>query len=102
MLFGETHSAFLTLREQANARAERMAEWHQKAGELSEHRRVIDELEQRAERLAMHSTEMEKLADAAKPLYDSLDDAQTGRFRILLRMAAGRHWHHGSEGFHHG
>jgi LTXXQ motif family protein len=91
-----------TLREQANTRAARMAEWHQKSGELSEHRSVIDGLEQRAKRLAMRSAEMGKLADAAKPLYDSLDDAQKGRFRILLRMAAGGHWHHGSEGFHHG
>ncbi|WGJ14978.1 Spy/CpxP family protein refolding chaperone [Methylocapsa sp. D3K7] len=91
-----------TLRDQANARAARMAEWHQKTGELSEHRSVIEGLEQGAKRLATRSAEMEKLADAAKPLYDSLDDAQRGRFRILLRMAAGKHWHHGSEGFRHG
>lgn len=91
-----------TLREQAKARGARVAEWHQKAGEISEHRSVIDRLEQRAKHLAMRSAEMEKLADAAKPLYDSLDDAQKGRFRILLHMAAGKHWHHGSEGFHHG
>ena len=91
-----------TLREQAKARAARMAEWQQKPRKLSEHRSVIEGLEQRAKRLATRSAEMEKLADAAKPLYDSLDDAQKGRFRILLHMAAGRHWHHGSEGFHHG
>ncbi len=57
-----------TLRDQANARAARMAEWHQKTGELSEHRSVIEGLEQGAKRLAARSAEMEKLADAAKPL----------------------------------
>jgi LTXXQ motif family protein len=68
------------LREQAKARGARIAEWHEKAKE---------------------PRELEKLADAAKPLYESLDDAQKGRFRPLLHIAGGRHWHHGHEGFRH-
>jgi hypothetical protein len=52
--------------------------------------------------LSARSTEMEKLAEAAKPLYDSLDDAQKRRFRPLLHMAIGKHWRHGHEGFRHG
>jgi len=44
---------------------------------------------------------LEKLADAAKPLYESLDDAQKGRFRPLLHIAGGKHWHHEHEGFRH-
>jgi LTXXQ motif family protein len=90
------------LREQAKTRAVRIAEWRDKAKELQEHRSVIEGLQQRAKRLAARSTELEQLADAAKPLYDSLDDAQKGRFQALLRIATGKHWHHGLEGFHHG
>jgi hypothetical protein len=63
---------------------------------------VIESLQQGAKRLAARSAELEKLADAAKPLYDSLDDAQKGRFRVLMHIATGKHWHQGHEGFHHG
>jgi hypothetical protein len=90
------------LREQARARGARMAEWREKAKEPREHRSAIEGLQQGAKRLAARSAELEKLAAAAKPLYDSLDDAQKRRFRPLLHMAVGRHWHHGHEGFHHG
>jgi len=90
------------LREQAKARAARIAEWREKAKEPREHRSVIEGLQQGAKRLAARSAELEKLADAAKPLFDSLDDAQKGRFRALLHIATGRHWHHGYEGFRHG
>jgi LTXXQ motif family protein len=89
------------LREQAKARAARIAEWREKAKEPREHRSVIEGLQQGAKRLAASSAELEKLADAAKPLYDSLDDAQKGRFPALLHIAAGKHWHHGHEGFRH-
>ena len=90
------------LREQAAAHAKRMAEWREKAKEPREHRSVIEGLQERAKRLSARASEMEKLAAAAKPLYDSLDDAQKRRFRPLLHMAIGRHWHHEHEGFHHG
>jgi LTXXQ motif family protein len=90
------------LREQAKARAARMAERREKAKEPQEHRSVIEGLQQGAKRHATRSAELEKLAAAAKPLYDSLDDAQKRRFGPLLRMATGRHWYHWHEGFHHG
>jgi hypothetical protein len=89
------------LREQAKARGARIAEWREKGNEPREHRSVIEGLQEGAKRLAARSAELEKLADAAKPLYDSLDDAQKGRFRALLHIAAGKHWHHGHEGFRH-
>src|SRR4029077_17425899 len=89
------------LREQAKARAARIAEWREKAKEPREHRSVIEGLQQGAKRLAARSAELENLADAAKPLYDSLDDAQKGRFRALLHIAAGKYWHHRHEGFRH-
>ncbi|MGA7383978.1 MAG: Spy/CpxP family protein refolding chaperone [Methylocella sp.] len=89
------------LREQAKARAARIAEWREKAKEPREHRSVIEGLQQGAKRLAARSAELEKLADAAKPLYDSLDDSQKGRFRPLLHIAGGKHRHHEHEGFRH-
>jgi LTXXQ motif family protein len=90
----------MALREQAAARAKRMAEWCEKAKEPREHR--SEGLQERAKRLSARSTEMENLPKAAKPLYDSLDDAQKRRFRPLLHMAIGKHWRHGHEGFRHG
>jgi hypothetical protein len=86
------------LREQAQARAARIAEWREKAKEPREHRSVIEGLRQGANHLSARSSELGKLADAAKPLYDSLDDAQKRRFSPLLHIATGRHWHHGHEG----
>ena len=76
------------LRQQAKARAARIAERREKVEEPREHRSVIEGLQQSAKRLAARSAELEKLADAAKPLYDSLDDAQKGRFQVLLHIAA--------------
>jgi LTXXQ motif family protein len=90
------------LRDQAKARAARIAEWREKANEPREHRSVIEGLQRGAKRLAARSAELEKLADAAKPLYDSLDDAQKARFRPLLHIATGKHWHHEHDGFRHG
>jgi hypothetical protein len=72
------------LREQAKARAARMAEWREKAAEPHPHNDAIEGLRQGAKRLAARSAALEKLADAAKPLYDSLDDAQKHRFWPLL------------------
>jgi len=107
-----------TLREQAKAHAALAAEWrdraeepHERAGEArekaEERRDVIEGLRQgakhltaRSTELATRSAELEKLADAAKPLYDSLNDAQKRRLRPLLHALAGRPWHHAHEGFH--
>jgi hypothetical protein len=80
----------------------------QRKREKAEERRdVIEGLQQgakhlaaRSAELAARSTELEKLADAAKPLYDSLNDAQKRRLRPLLHAAAGRPWHPAHEGFH--
>jgi ABC-type transporter Mla subunit MlaD len=53
-----------------------MPEWREKAKELRKHRSVIEDLQRGAKRLAARSAELERLIDAAKPLYDSLDDAK--------------------------
>jgi hypothetical protein len=74
-----------TLRDIAKARQERF---------MQEHRSVIEGLHFRSKALAARSAEAEKLADAAKPLYDSLDDSQKRRFGLLLHTIARGHMHH--------
>lgn len=89
------------LRDAAKARAARGAEWREKAKELHEKHEVIEGLRLAAKGLSAHGAEMEKIADAAKPLVDSLDDAQKRRFIVLLHAIAKPHGHHWRWG-HHG
>jgi LTXXQ motif family protein len=84
------------LREEAKTQAARAAEWREKAEEPHEHHDVIEGLRERAEQLETNSVELEtiavefkRLADAAEPLYESLDDAQKRRFEPLLRKHVG-------------
>jgi hypothetical protein len=86
------------LRDVAKARAARMAEWHEKAKEHHEHRDMIEGLRQGAKGLTARAGEMEKIADAAKPLYDSLDDAQKRRFGMLFHAMRQMHGHMGEMG----
>ncbi len=67
-------------------------------------------LSRRAEAMQDRGAALKKLADAAKPLYDSLNDAQKHRFMVLARLGGfggGHHgWHrehgrHGMGGWHH-
>lgn len=55
---------------------------------------LIDRLRLRSDRLAQRSTELKVVADAAAPLYASLDDGQKRTFTILFHVLA--------RGFHHG
>jgi LTXXQ motif family protein len=51
-----------------------------------EHMSPIDHLEAMADRLSQGATNIKKIADAAKPLYDSLDESQKHKFGMLGRM----------------
>ena len=84
------------LREEAKTHAARAAEWREKVEEPHEHHDMIDGLRERAKQLEANAVELEtiavefkKLADAAEPLYESLDDAQKRRFEPLLRKHVG-------------
>ena len=86
----------LVLREEIKIRAARAAESRDQAEGLHEHRDVIERLRERAKLLEASSVELQtiaaefkKLADAAEPLYESLDDAQKRRFEPLLRKHVG-------------
>lgn len=88
-----------TLREIAKAREDRFAQAKEKFKDMEEHRSVIEGLRFRSKALAARAAESEKLADAAKPLYDSLDDAQKRRLNVMLHKIAAGHMHHWG---HHG
>ena len=55
----------------------------------------VDRLTHASERLSARAADLQKLAGAAKPLYDSLDDSQKRRFAVLFHGGMGRgHWRH--------
>ena len=62
----------------------------------------MERLSHRAEALQSRGTALKKFADAATPLYNSLNDAQKHRFMVLARLG-GRHFGHGHRGWrgHH-
>lgn len=72
------------LRDIAKARAARIAAWREKSEESRGKRDVIAALQGAGKALTARGAELEKLAEAAKPLYESLDESQKRRFGILL------------------
>ena len=46
----------------------------------------VDHLEAMSDRLSRGATNVKKIADAAKPLYDALDESQKHKFAMLGRM----------------
>lgn len=88
--------------DRANARASerdlRRAERDQKGPENrgpdqaapGDNRDPLARLRQRADTMAETATSLKRIADAAEPLYKSLDDGQKRRLAVLTRMG-GRH-----------
>lgn len=74
------------------ARQERREENRDETAEVN----PIDRLTRTSEFLSARAADLEKLAAAAKPLYDSLDDSQKRRFAVLFHRPIGhgewRHW----------
>jgi len=63
----------------------------------------IDRLEAMGQRMTEHGAAIKKVADAAEPLYASLDDAQKRRFALLGRaLFMMGHGHRGMEMMHGG
>jgi len=54
----------------------------------------IARLRARADAMSTRGADLKRLADAAGPLYDSLDEAQKYRFRVLARPMRMRHLSH--------
>ena len=88
------------LRDLAKARSERFAA----RASVDRPKDPVERLNQRAEVMGQRAASLKKLADAAGPLYKSLDDSQKHRFVALARLGGreggGFHAHHGFGGWH--
>ena len=86
------------MRDLAKERAARFAAWRERRDDNQDGRAdisPIDRLTRASERLTARAADLQKLAAAAKPLYDSLDDGQKRRFAVLFRGSMGRgQWRH--------
>jgi len=70
------------MRDLAKERADRRAT----RGDARRGGDAMARLRQGADAMTARATGLKKLADAAEPLYKSLDDGQKRRFGMLLRM----------------
>jgi len=86
--------------------AKQRAEWFAARASADRPKDPIERLTMRADVMGQRAAALKKLADAAGPLYKSLDDAQKRRFVMLARLGArqeggGFRGHHGFGGWHH-
>jgi hypothetical protein len=94
------------LRDLAKQRSERFAA----RANTDRPKDPIERLTLRAEVMGQRAAALKKLADAAGPLYKSLDDSQKHRFVMLARLGAREHgfrghrggWQHRGRGFSDG
>jgi zinc resistance-associated protein len=88
------------LRDLAKQRSERFAA----RASLDRPKDPVERLNLRAEVMGQRAASLKKLADAAGPLYKSLDDGQKHRFVALARLGGrdggGFHARHGFGGWH--
>lgn len=79
------------IRVMAMARQVRVAE----SRDEQHHANAIERLRRHADAMAQRAADLKKLADAAQPLYESLNDDQKHRLHLLIPMIR-PHWpHHG-------
>jgi zinc resistance-associated protein len=78
------------LREVAAARSARRAEARQQASDMLDKDEVIAGMKLGARLLKARSEDLEKVSEAAAPLFASMDEAQKHRFALLLHTFAGR------------
>ncbi len=79
------------LRDIGKTRAERQVSFQTENTQQKKPGSIIEHLNKRATFLADRSADLKKLADAAGPLYDSLDDQQKKRFAgELIRLSRGQ------------
>jgi zinc resistance-associated protein len=81
------------VRDGVKARREAMHEWRDEH-EGDERPSPIAMMTEMSDHLAKASEALKKVADAAKPLYDSLDDGQKRHFGPLLHMLREHGPHH--------
>jgi hypothetical protein len=81
------------MRDVAKERAARFAAWKEQR-EDDHDVNPVDRLSRASESLSARAASLQKLAAAAKPLYDSLDDSQKRRFAVLFTPLGHGHWRH--------
>ncbi len=87
------------LRDLSKDRIERMEQRRkdrEARGDQPRDRDMVEGLRQRADAMSKRAAGLQKLADAAEPLYKSLDDGQKRRLAMLtrnMRPGGGHHWH---------
>lgn len=87
------------VRDAAQARRDAMREMREARGD--ERPSPVERMNAMADRFAKTSTEIKAIANAAKPLYDSLDDGQKRHFGPLMATLIER-GPHGGPMFEHG
>ena len=85
------------LRDQAKARSDRFAA---RASADRPHD-IVERLKLRADNMTQRGAALKQVADAATPLYQSLDEGQKKRFAMLARLDGPR-FGHGHQRRHHG
>lgn len=73
------------VRDIAKQRTDRMAKWREARGDKRERPDMIERMRLRAEMMNQRATTLKTLADAASPLYESLDASQKRRFNVMSR-----------------
>jgi zinc resistance-associated protein len=90
------------LRDLAKQRSERLAA----RASAERPKNPVERLALRADVMTQRGAALKKLADAAGPLYKSLDEAQQHRFIVLARLgarhAAGERWRRAHRAWMHG
>jgi hypothetical protein len=84
------------IRELAKQRADRMAARRDARGADAPRADAIERLRRGADAMTTRGAALKQLADAAEPLYQSLDEGQKRRFAMLMRMGrqgGAMHWH---------
>jgi hypothetical protein len=96
------------MRDMAKARSERVTARASADRPKGERADPVARLKLRAERMERTGASLKVVADAAAPLYASLDDAQKKRFRVMAHFTGrqfaqrgGRHGHHEWGRHHH-
>jgi hypothetical protein len=85
------------LRDQAKVRSERFAA----RASAERPRDPVERLKLRAEAMTQRGASLKQVAEAAAPLYQTLDDGQKRRFKVLARLDGPR-FGHGHHRRHHG
>jgi hypothetical protein len=91
------------MQERDARRAERRQDGADADASRQQKRDPVARLRERADRMGATAASLKKIADAADPLYKSLDDSQKRRLAILTRMGGKHGWRrHGFGGFDRG